>query len=118
VHVEERGGASLTGRQRLHVVAEERVQERRAIAAGHFDNALGRAIDDGDGAPGGEVFRAHVAVGHGQLAIGDDVERRACRGMPIVKGKALGHRPHSTCAVKRSRDQGVRSSLEFATPLR
>src|SRR5881296_1055283 len=79
VHVEQRRGAALPGRQRGHVVAQERVQELRAIAAGHLDDAEVGAIHEADGVAGGAVLGARIAVR----------ERRRCAHALILHERVL-----------------------------
>ena len=66
VHVEQRGGAALTGPERGDVIGQQRMQELRTIAAGDLDETEIRAIDESDGVARGVIVgEALVAWLHG-----------------------------------------------------
>jgi len=63
VHVEQCRGAPLPRTERLDLVAHERVQERRPVAAGELEDAEIAAVEEPDAAP---HLRVLIGGSHGR----------------------------------------------------
>src|SRR5581483_10690817 len=62
VHVEQGRRAALPGAERLHLVAEQRVQERGTVAAGDVDDAEIGAVEHADRLAHGAILGHGIAV--------------------------------------------------------
>src|SRR5207247_523321 len=98
VDVEQGGGAALARRQRGDVVAQQRVEELRAVAARDLDDAEVGAVDDADGVARGTILGETLVVWHGVHCT-----RRVLDCAPWRRRRPPSARSSGACSPSRAR---------------